>query len=325
MCSLDRKIAQRSGFYFSLLVFILFPGCQKGTGTLERTMAVINGQKFELITTYALFENFLTRQGNSDDAVNSNQYIYEPIQHEILQNAEAPFMFETIHIPYRQDSLLKQEIALLRSADITSIIKKALGTITSKLPGPDTKIIIMPANSVMHEIFLKYGVCINAVTLGSGKIIIQIDPTFPQWQETLPYIVAHEYHHSTWISRNWKSADFSVLEYLVFEGRADAFATTLYSHIKNPWTMMVPKAQEQAVWNIIKPELLQHGHERINRVMAGDKDIPMGSGYTLGFHIVQSFKQHHTEYTDKEIIDLEPEKLLALSSYTGLFEQKISR
>jgi uncharacterized protein YjaZ len=200
-------------------------------------------------------------------------------------------MFETIRIPYQPGELLKKEVDLLRSSDLLTITKNALSNITLNLPGPSTKIIFMPANPSMHDFFLKYNICMNAVTIGSGKIIVMIDPTF-QWKKTLPYVIAHEYHHSTWMSRNWKDSNFSLIEYLIFEGRADIFATDLYKEVTSPWTTMINKEQEKKVWNEIEPEIFQRGHEIINKVMFGNQDIPFGSGYTIGFNIVKSFKQN---------------------------------
>ena len=190
--------------YFLLYVLFQVLECKSNALEFERTKITINNQKFELITTYSLFDDFLSQQNNSDLTSTSNNIIYEPIRKEIIDGAEAAFMFETIRIPYQLGDLLKKEVELLRSSDLLDITKKALSNITSNLPGPDTKIIFMPANPAMHDLFVKYNLCMNGVTLGSGKIIIMIDPSFPQWKKTLPNVLAHEYHHSTWISRNWK-------------------------------------------------------------------------------------------------------------------------
>ena len=300
-----------------LLIFILFQvlGCEGNAIEFERTKVTINNQKFEIVTAYSLFDDYLNQRNISDLTSASNDMIYEPIRKEIIEGAQAAFMFETIRIPYQPGDQLKKEVELLRSSELLDITKKALSNITSNLPGPDTKIIFIPANPAMHDIFVKYNFCMNGVTLGSGKIIILIDPSFPQWKKTLPMVLAHEYHHSVWISRNWRDADFSLLEYLIFEGRADAFASNLYKDVENPWTAMINREQEERVWKLIEPEIFMKGRDRINKVMWGGKDIPVCSGYAIGLHIVQSFKQNHPEYTHREIIDLRPEEILKMSKY----------
>jgi uncharacterized protein YjaZ len=300
------------------LIFVILSftfGCQTNAIELERTTFVVHNQQIQLVRTDSLFDWYLKKQNISDYTAASNEFLYGPIQKEILDNAEAPFMFETIRAPYQQGTHLEKEIALLKSTDLTGLVKEALDKITSSLPGPDTKIIIMPANPMAHDLFEKYNICMNAITVGSGKIIIQIDPTFPQWKQTLPYVIAHEYHHSTWISRNWKNADFSVLEYLIFEGRADAFATSLYPNVLSPWTTMITKEEENIFWNKIKDEIFQRGHERINKVMFGDHGISFGSGYTIGFNIVQSFKRTHPDVTDKSMIDMSPDDIFKQCKY----------
>ena len=204
---------------------------------------------------------------------------------------------------------------MLKSGGLIDIAKSALVKITESLSGANTKIIFLPANPSLHDYYKKLGVCMNGITIGSGKIIIQIDPTFDNWKETLPYVIAHEYHHSTWISRNWVSSDFSLLEYLIFEGRADMFAKGLYNDIETPWTKMINEEQEHFVWNEIQPEIHEKGHDRINKVMFGSGDIPFGSGYTIGYNIVKSFKQNNPTFSDMQIMDMNPEKILEMSGY----------
>jgi uncharacterized protein YjaZ len=311
----ESEIVNKGTLCFHFVLTFSLLGCQINASELERTTLTINGQHVELVTTYALFDNYLAQQVTPDIASASNQLIYEPLYKDIVPNAEAPFMFETIRTPYQPNDLLRQEVDLLRGSDLLKITEKALSAITSALPGPDTKIIFMPANPSMHEFFVKHTMCMNAVTIGSGKIVVMIDPTFTDWQRTLPYVIAHEYHHSTWISKHWVNADLSLLEYLIFEGRADAFARSLYSDVSSPWTTMIGDEQEKTVWHLIEPEIHQRGHERINRVMFGDQDIPLGSGYTIGFNIVRSFTQHNPGYSIRSIIDLKPEDILTMSRY----------
>ena len=153
------------------------------------------------------------------------------------------------------------------------------------------------------------------MTIGSGKIIIAINQTSENWKEFLSYAIAHEYHHSTWIYRNWVSSDFSLLEYLVFEGRADAFAKSIVDSFDIPATKYLTIEQETYVWDLIKPELEKKGSERIIKVMYGKDRIPFGSGYAIGYSILKAFKENNPNYTDFEIIDLKPKQILELSGY----------
>jgi uncharacterized protein YjaZ len=220
----------------------------------------------------------------------SDKYIYKPIQDEILDDAEAAFLFNTIKVPYEANDYVRNEIELLKSSDLLTIIKESFTRITKELPGPDTKIIILPASSLSRPTLEKIKLPISGITLGSGKIILSIDPTFQNWTDFLPYCIAHEYHHSTWTSRNWVSADFSLIEYLVFEGRADLFASEQYTDVSNPLTKFLTRDQESEIWGLIKNEIFEKGHDRINKVMFGTDKIPFGSGYNIGFNIVRLYK-----------------------------------
>ena len=300
-----------------LLSVFLIIGCKVKVPDFERTIFNINNQQFEILTATNILDNYIIsgkKYGNNFQKA-SNKLIYNAIEKEVTKNAEASFLFKTVKIPYEPGDLLKNEIELLKSEELVNIIKNSLIKISSSLPGPDTKIIVLPASPFLRQNFKKMGACINGITIGTGKIILMIDPTFGNWKETLPYVIAHEYHHSTWISRNWISSDFSLLEFLIFEGRADMFASGLYQDVEVPWTKNLNTIQEKHVWNLIKNEIFEKGHSRINKVMFGTDDIPFGSGYTIGYNIVKSFKKNNPNYSELDIIDMNPKKIFELSGY----------
>jgi uncharacterized protein YjaZ len=302
----------------SLLCGILaLSGCTERVPALERAVLNINGQRFEFVTAFGLFDNYIAECNSfgGDFSGASGKLLYGPLRDEIIDKAEAAFMFKTIELPYEPNELLKKEMRLLRPEELIEIARNALGKITQALPGPNTKIIFLPANPIMHKYFKNAGACINAITIGSGKIIVQIDPTFEDWKKNLPYVIAHEYHHSVWISRKWVSENFSLIEYLVFEGRADVFATGLYPDVETPWIKILNKEQERSVWDKIKNDIRARGHERIDKVMFGSDDIPPGSGYTIGYNIVASFKRNTPGLSDKDVLAMDPEEILAKSRY----------
>jgi uncharacterized protein YjaZ len=299
-------------------------GCRKKVPDFERTVFSFNNQKIEILTTFNLIENYLSNPnlGQSNIAKASNKYIYNPIRDEILDQAEAAFLFETIKIPYEANDYLRHETELLKSSDLLTIIEESLTRITKALPGPNTKIIILPASSLNRPMLEMYKIPISGITLGSGKIILFIDPTFQNWKDFLPYCIAHEYHHSTWSSRNWVSADFSLIEYLVLEGRADLFASEQFNTVANPLTNFLSKSQELEIWGLIKNEIFEKGHERINKVMFGTDKIPFGSGYNIGFNIVRLFKENNTDSMTLNLIDLDPKEIYERSRYKDYLIQK---
>ncbi len=69
-----------------------------------------------------------------------------------------------------------------------------------------------------------------------GNIIININPLAEDYQDWIPYVFAHEYHHSVW-GYNWfvikggQGLEGSFLEYMLNEGQADAFAESLFPQL----------------------------------------------------------------------------------------------
>jgi uncharacterized protein YjaZ len=311
-------------FYGLILVGLAITGCVKQVPDFERTVFNINDQRIELMTAFSLMDNYMSKSGiqHKDIVRSSNRYIYKPLQDEILDNAEAAFLFNTIKVPYESNDYLRSEIESLKSSDLLLIIKESLAKITEELPGPDTKIIILPASSLNRPMLEKLQLPISGITLETGKIILSIDPGFQNWTDFLPYCIAHEYHHSTWCSRNWVSADVSLIEYLVFEGRADLFASELYKNVSSPLTNFLTRDLESEIWRLIAGEITEKGHDRINEVMFGTDNIPFGSGYNIGFNIVRLFKEKNPASLTRDLIDMDPDEIFENSGYEDYLAER---
>jgi len=292
-----------------LLVLIVFISCQRNEYDFERSKLLINNQQFEVLTAYDILDNFIAKKSSY------LKDVFKQIENEFKYNAEYSFILETIKREIKPDENLKEEIEILKDIDFIQIVDSAFQTITRELPGPDTKILFIPANPEYRELYRRYGIGIHAITVGTGKIIVSIDPTFTNWPQLIPYVLAHEYHHSVWTSRNFATADFTPLEYLVFEGKADSFARELFPDATIPWTNMLTENEEKRIWTLIKPELNKRKSKMNDNMMYGTKEIPYGSGYTIGFSIIELFKKNNPKIDDKELIDITPEQILLLSKY----------
>ena len=291
------------------LVLFVFLSCSKNDISFERAKISVRSQEIEILTAYKIFDNYLL---NKKDYFRS---VYQNIEREFKENAEYPFLLETIKREIKPDQRLKEATSLLKQCDILNIVDSSFQKIIKELPGPKTKILIIPANPEYRAFYKQYKVGVAAITVGAGKIIVSIDPTSNYWEEQLPYVLAHEYHHSVWTSRNFTTVDFTPLEYLVLEGKADSFAKNLFPNIDMPHTKMIDKNKERFVWDLIKPELNNRKSEMNDLMMIGNKDIPACSGYTIGFNIVELYKRNNQNVHDSLIIDIEPEQILFLSKY----------
>lgn len=128
---------------------------------------------------------------------------------------------------------------------------------------------------------------ISAVTAGRGRIILRVHPD-ANWKSVLPYVLAHEMHHSYWLENHFDaSAPFTLADYLVFEGRADYFAGTLFTH-RAPWTTALDADAYSSTWLAMSKDLSTTEGEKLQAFMFGSQQaaIPMWAGYSVGYRLV---------------------------------------
>ncbi len=292
-----------------ILITIASISCSRQDSDFERTVLTINNQKFEILTANKIIDNFISSKSNYSITV------YRKIEDEFKNNAEFPFLLETLKTEIKPDRKLEEEIEILRSIDFGQIVESTFQSVVKELPGPKTKILFIPSNPAHKKILESFRVGLHAITPGAGRIIVSINPTIENWQQLLPFALIHEYHHSVWISRNFERPDLTPLEYIIIEGRADAFAMEYFPDNHHPFLKALSKEQENWIWNIIKPEMHVRNSGLNDKIMSGTKEIPTGSGYSIGFSIIESFKINNPQISDKELIDMTPEHILFLSKY----------
>lgn len=293
----------------SILILILSISCRTADIDFERSIVVVNNQEFEILTAHNIIDNFISNKSNYVNTV------FTKIEAEFNHNIEFPFLLETLKSEIKPDEKLKEELEILKNYDLKQVVETTFQRVSKELPGSYTKILFLPANPEYKEIYEAYGLGINAVTVGAGKIIVSINPTIQNWEQLLPFTLAHEYHHSVWTSRNFETAEFTPLEYLILEGRADSFAIALFPETKHPFIKALSDKELKQVWNIIKPEIHVRNSGLNDQLMVGTKEIPTGSVYSLGFAMIESFKEINPQLGDIELIDMSPEQILLLSKF----------
>ena len=82
----------------------------------------------------------------------------------------------------------------------------------------------------------------------------------------------------------------TLLDAMVTEGMADAFATALERSVSPPWIDALTPEQEGRLWPRVQRRLALSETTEIRRVLFGDNDrIPVWTGYTFGYRIVASY------------------------------------
>lgn len=129
---------------------------------------------------------------------------------------------------------------------------------------------------------------VMAVTAGSGKIIVKLHPD-ADWAVLLPYVLAHELHHSFWADQHFDpAATFTLADYLVFEGRADNYAMRTFGAHPAPWISALDDAQYHATLEKLRPQLADSSPQVLMGAMFGNPQagIPQWAGYSVGYRMV---------------------------------------
>lgn len=129
---------------------------------------------------------------------------------------------------------------------------------------------------------------VTGLTAGSGRIMLKVSVD-ADWARMLPYALAHELHHSYWASHDFDPAKpFSLLDYMVFEGRADYFAHLLYPDTFAPWDEALTDSQFAALWPRLRGDADSTDFAMMRAVMFGDprQQIPQWAGYSVGYRLV---------------------------------------
>ena len=128
---------------------------------------------------------------------------------------------------------------------------------------------------------------VAGVTAGQGRIILRLHPD-ANWQAALPYTLAHEMHHSYWAGHHLDPAiSFTLADYMMFEGRADYFAGTLFTH-PAPWTAALDATAYATTWRALSKELGSTEWPMLQAAMFGSPQagIPTWAGYSIGYRLV---------------------------------------
>jgi uncharacterized protein YjaZ len=140
------------------------------------------------------------------------------------------------------------------------------------------------------------------------------------WMQRIAPGIAHEHHHSVWLHRHSQGdRSFYLLNYLVLEGRACAFAQMAYPGTPQPWTQTMTAEQEQQVWAAMKPQLESTSEQAMGAfVFGGANGLPPLCGYVIGYHIVRRFLSGHPDVSLEQWTAMDARDLLAASGYDGM-------
>jgi uncharacterized protein YjaZ len=221
---------------------------------------------------------------------------------------------DTILINSNPDDLSKA-IQLLNTNE--QIIKKrieiALANCYKYLRYDGVRIFVGPS-SLKKEWSEKMG-GVSGLTPGSKHILLFVDPSIPGWENQLEVSLAHEFNHAYWTKYNNDSYSYNLLEWMVCEGKAEAFSHIVYPKISSPWDSVIPAVQKRELWDTIKLKLNSRDYELNANIMFGDNGYPRCCGYILGRNIVEAALKKSPNMEAKNWTNLSADYILKESGY----------
>ncbi|MEM7762670.1 MAG: DUF2268 domain-containing putative Zn-dependent protease [Pseudomonadota bacterium] len=131
---------------------------------------------------------------------------------------------------------------------------------------------------------------LGGYALSPQRIEIVIDAEFPDLEnvllERLPYVVAHELHHTVRLRE--PGIYESLLEALIFEGMADHFAVELLGSDLAPWSQAFPESETATYLSLAAPQFDQTFDFEAWFFGIGTS-LPQWTGYTLGYQILRDY------------------------------------
>lgn len=222
--------------------------------------------------------------------------------------------------PIKEISKLKHQIELMKKINIDEIKSKFMKVVNA-LPNYDDDpitIAIYPLddeNSVVKD-------CQNGVWGVNvfGNIIINTNPFAEDYLEWIPYVFAHEYHHTVWgnywhVIHGGRTGSF--IEAMLIDGQADAFAKSLNPILNPSWISQISKKEESELWNKHYSKMLNNRNFDYVKYMFGDDEvgIPWCAGYYYGYKIIDCFKKHYPQISVKHMIEMSSEEIFEMSGY----------
>ncbi len=197
---------------------------------------------------------------------------------------------------------LSRALEEMDASGAKDLAEEAVYHCADALPRPDLngRILLLPGDGQGRVLTTQmHGVI--GISLGSQVMMVFLWPV-GEWKEWLAYTVTHEYTH---LVRNLlfprglagghlvylKSQEpETLLDAIVTEGIADAFAMELNPSIRPAWIGALSPEAAEHVWPKVHRRLAVSDSSEVRRILFGDNDrIPVWTGYTIGYRIVRRY------------------------------------
>jgi hypothetical protein len=275
-------------------------------------------QKYKIVNAYKLYQNYIDEVKKHPDTPFLDVYkeeVIDPIYSDCFENGEYLHIADPIlkadpnHLNVSPTHLVEIQnlIDKMDSQQTDDIIKEALIKSSDLLPSEkETIACVLPSTNKYAEM----------ITVGAGKIAVLYNWQYTE--DTLRAGVAHEYHHSIWAEKHMdRTTPSSVLDNLIFEGKAVMFEKTVYPNID--FTPVDP-AYDKELWSNIEPDLHTYDFNRSIEILMGGKDLPWLYGYSEGYKMVKSYLELNPKLTPTEWTGVSPLEIFEKGKYLEKYQ-----
>ena len=308
----------------TVAIICVIVGCEKESSNVEISKSETKPEFKVVLVDKEVREYIKSARENKGDLDKLyREIVCEPIWNETGRDEDSfgwtIYYFNTI----RKLDLLENEMDILVNEDVVSMVEDALEECNKFLPAANATVYIFPYDPTDRTFTYNARGVGSFITFGRGReIFLFLNPTHGGWKERIKYAVAHEYHHSTWMYKNYREYEVTLLDYLILEGKADSFANIVYPDVEVSHTSTsISLSREKELWEKIKPNLDSTDANYNQRVIFGDyEEFPHWTGYTIGYNIVQEYIKNNPNVSIEEWTNIEAKDILENSRYEKRFE-----
>lgn len=296
---------------------LILSACSKGensttteqTDVLEEiTISFTNPeteQSFKIIRAYQLYKNYMERL-----RVNREETPENALKEEVMDPLYDACFSDGVNIHMLEDFLntaperlqVQAALQLMANREIEGPIEEALIKSASLLPTEmETTVCVFPSTDVGESM----------ITVGPGKIVVLYNRFFDE--NILKAGIAHEYHHSAWMEKyNSGALPSTVLEYLIYEGKAVMFEKEVFPNID---VTNIDPTFDQELWSQVEPYLDSNDREKILEIIYGGDSLPKDYGLSEGYKIVQAYLETEPNATVDEWSAISPQEIFENGNY----------
>ncbi|WP_337874809.1 DUF2268 domain-containing putative Zn-dependent protease [Exiguobacterium sp.] len=273
-----------------------------------------------IVPLYTQYQQYLNASLETTDAEENKQnfkkyvldYIGEVGEEEKIDTSLIKTNFSLKPTPHKQQLLKQLDTLIDKHDEIKEIITSTYADSNQVLPKKKSTVFIAPYNP---EFFYDSGP-MEGVGASAYKdaFILFLDTDYDKG--VLAHSTAHEYHHLILRDQNEYNLS-SILESIIIEGKADAFADRIVKGVTPPWYVPIDDATMEHIASRVNDY-----ETSFNDFVVGNnqKDIPRWSNYILGRDVLHEYLTAHPELSISEWTFKEDHEILEGYKYEGVMK-----